>query len=108
VNCTYNTTANVLTYADNSTLTCVAVCPFLPEYYADYSTGTGKCVPNCPNNTTPRIFSDNSTRMCQLRCNVSLFYYASNTTGECLVLCPGGFFADNQTQSCVSRCPGRT
>lgn len=107
-NCTYNPGLNVLTYADNSTLRCVQVCPALPEYYADISTGTGLCVPNCPNNTAPRIFSDNSTRICQLLCNLSLFYYSSNTTGECLVYCPGGYFADNQSHACVSRCPGKT
>ena len=39
-------------------------------------------------------------------CNWTTYYYSDNTTGDCLTVCPGGYFADNQSQSCVKRCAG--
>lgn len=60
----------------------------------------------CPNNTSPRIFADNSSRVCELLCNLSLYYYSDNNTGDCLTVCPGGFFADDFSHACVNRCPG--
>lgn len=95
-----------LTYGDNSTRFCLAVCFFrvivkgvMTTTYADNS--TNYCVNICPQNS----WADNITITCVSICSLGTF--ADNSTWKCVAMCPSNpisyAFAPNRT--CIYACP---
>lgn len=67
-----------LYYIDNTTKSCVTVCP---DYYFKDDT-TGQCVlaDACSDN----YYADFSVRACVLLCNASLYIYKDDSTMQCV------------------------
>lgn len=113
-------------YADNTTWSCVAVCPEKQNLYAfkhpdDATVRT--CVKTCPMvNDTVYYFSDNVTQSCVTQCplknltwgdtfslkcerNCTRNQFRDNSTFRCTYTCSAPLFADNTTWDCVKTCP---
>lgn len=92
-----------ITFADPSTMKCVFTCPSTPSLYGDNATHF--CVDSCPSTT----FGDNDTRLCHDVCfwgiissNKTKFTYADSTTNFCVYQCPQYSYADNYTVKCTT------
>lgn len=72
---------------DNSTSkrVCVAVCPTVPDLYADLVNNV--CIDTCIGG----LFADPTTRSCVPLCPSTYFSYA----GKCVKVCPATYFADD-------------
>ncbi len=107
-------------FKDNSTWTCVQVCPSTPSYYADIDSGecidacreeldlfaydfNRTCLSQCPASE----FADNYTRRCLLKCLLepNTYEFVNGTERICVLQCPIDYFADNSTRKCVTGCP---
>lgn len=118
------------TYADNTTWSCVTVCPEKENLYSfkhptDATIRT--CVKTCPvlNSNTLFYFADNVTQSCvqlcplrrlswgdkfTLKCerNCTRNQYRDNITVRCTYECSAPRYADNTTWDCVVKCPNGT
>jgi hypothetical protein len=118
-------------YADNTTRTCVRVCPVSPYLFGENGTFTcvkdclvnnqfkyieGRvCVTNCPDGT----FRDNLTRVCEYTCTGFTYAdtaskycvsnctpnYAYDPTNECVDSCSSPYYKDPTSFKCVLVCP---
>ena len=68
-------------YTDDSTWTCVQVCPTNPSYYADTASGA-----------------------CMAACRAELDLFAYDGTRMCVNPCPANTTADVNTRRCLSNC----
>ena len=70
-------------FTDNSTWTCVQICPSYPSYYAD--SASGACLSQC-------------------RVELDLFAYDGSNVRTCMNPCPTGTYADVYTRRCLLSC----
>lgn len=106
----FNASLQIDLFADNTTWTCVDVCPY--GFYAfkhptDNTIRT--CVRMCPMVGTTYYYAEDSTRMCVTDC--PLLYegtYADKIDFKCTQVCSREQFKDNSTATCVYRCPNGT
>lgn len=125
-----NATKNITLYEDNTTWTCVSVCPL--GYYAfahPTDTTIRKCVKMCQIIAGVYYFADDITRSCVTECPTKVHntwgdkitfkcvktcsrkQYRDITTKQCTYSCPDSpveYFADNSTWNCTKKCPKGT
>jgi hypothetical protein len=96
-------------FADNSTWTCVAVCPSTPNYFAfthPTITTIRTCVSTCPLIASTYYFADNMTRSCVTVCPFNnQTTYGDPLTFLCTKTCSRTQFRLNTTFRCVWTCP---
>lgn len=94
-------TCNIVSdlYADNTTHTCVSVCPASADLFGDPT--SGKCVLYCPTNR----YADTVTQSCVTNCNSAPRLYAYDLTNECLQACPAPYIAFDVNNKCILTCP---
>lgn len=113
-------------FADNSTWSCVPLCPAgkdLFNFKHPSNSSVRICVLTCPMVGSTYYFADNLTQSCVTTCptesvltygdifnskcvlNCSRDQFRDNTTSRCVYQCSSGYFADNTTWTCVQECP---
>ena len=99
-------------YADDSTKTCVEICPngttasntsYKCQQFCDYGQYSldKVCLSGCPAD----LFADNLTRKCLSGCPYSPLTYADSTNRTCVLNCSAGLYAYLGNYTCVSACP---
>lgn len=106
----YSANLQVNLYADNTTWSCVVVCPY--GYYAFAHPSNDKirtCVKMCPMVGTTYYYAEDSTRTCVTTCPLLYkFSYADSIDFRCTTVCSRSQYKDNSTATCVKRCPDGT
>lgn len=79
-------------YSDNSTLTCVIICPSNPNTFGYVDNNNyGFCVDSCPNN----LYADTNSRQCVSNCPISTLQFADITNNSCVNICSLGKFGQD-------------
>lgn len=96
----FNATHQVDLYADNTTWTCVSLCP---QGYWSFKHPTiatiRKCVKMCEIVAGVYYYADNITRSCATECPMKLYStYGDRINFACVLTCARDQYRDNQTK----------
>ena len=97
--CVANCPLDKFTVKDTHTRHCEPSCTRDNEYI-DYTSGYGKCVPDCP--ISPLRFGDNVSQVCVSQCSLYSKTYGYTVTRVCVLYCPeAGLYANDANRLCV-------
>lgn len=106
----FNSSLQVDLFADNTTWTCVVVCPYGYYSFAHPNDSTIRlCVRVCKIVNNQYFFAEDSKRECVTKC--PLLYqgtYGDKIDFRCTSVCSRNQYKDNSTATCVYRCPNGT